>query len=100
MIKFHTGQDDMVRTIMEKLRPLIKKGSVVFISFDDYMIPFSRTPTTAKINRHSADEKAGLQACAREYPGREGGRRSFPMRARNDKRLPLADEKGPQRLRE
>ena len=70
MIEFHARQYDMLGTVVKELRPLVKKGTVIFVPLYHHVISFSRVPSAAKIDRHSADKKAGVQSYPCKNPSR------------------------------
>src|SRR5438445_7284390 len=62
MIEFHARQYDMLGTVVKELRPLVKKGTVIFVPLYHHVISFSRVPSAAKIDRHSATKKPGFNS--------------------------------------
>ena len=54
VIKFHIVNHKCTRAIMNKLRALIEKCSVILIRFDDEEIRFTKARRRVKIDRHSA----------------------------------------------
>ncbi len=62
MIVFEIVQDHSPRAIMDELRTLVEERSVVLVGFDHEKIGVGKPRRNAEIQRHPADQEAGIQA--------------------------------------
>ena len=79
MIEFHRGEDDRVGKVMQKLRSLIEECGVVFIAFQDKVLPCPKHEARPKVFRDSANQERGSKSSRMEDPGQHRSRCGFAM---------------------
>ncbi len=89
MIKFHGSENGLPGMEQEKLGPLIKKGGVVFIPFQDHIGPLPQAVIGLKVFDDAADHKARVQAGGKQQPGQEGRGGGFTVGAGDHQGLTL-----------
>ena len=76
MVKFQVVEYRGAGPVVHKLAALVKKSRVVFVGFNDNGLALAESGRDAKVQRHAAHQKAGLQAGSFQDPaghGRGGG---------------------------
>ena len=97
VVKLDVGQNQRIGKVMEKFRPLVEEGGIVFVALHDEGARGPQLKAGSKVLRHAADQKRRLQ-CRRlsrghlVYPCQHAGGGGFAVRAGNHQRL-AADEK-------
>ena len=74
-------QHRRARAVVHELAALVEEGGVVLVGFDDKARALAQAGGNAEIQRHAADQKAGLQAGRLQYPGQHGGGRGLAVGA-------------------
>jgi hypothetical protein len=95
MVKLQASQDDLLGLVVQELRPLIKKGTVILISFDDHPRPLSLLESAIKVDWDTTDKETRLPFGLGQDPGHEGARRRLPMRANNHNGSLRTDQESP-----
>src|SRR5205085_8980487 len=65
---------------------------VVLVALDDEVRTIGHAKARAEVLHHAADKKTGAQSAHLQHPRRQTRRRRLAMRARDDERVPAADE--------
>ena len=83
VVELEIVEDEGARAVMDKLRPLVKKSTVVFVRLNNKEGRSTQTRAGLKVGRSAADQKTGSAPGMLENPGehRCGGR--LAVRARN-----------------
>src|SRR5207249_9460649 len=89
MIEFHARQYDMLGTVVKELRPLVKKGTVIFVPLYHHVISFSRVPYAAKMDVLSHHKQEDETKCAWKKPGRSDTGRIW-----RERYTPIRDYRG------
>ena len=68
MIELDRRQNDGVRKIVQELRAFVEESSIVFVAFQDEILPAAQLKAAAEILRDSADQERRLSSCDFENP--------------------------------
>ena len=90
MVEFEVVQHRRARAVVNELAALVEKRRVVFVGLNHEGVARAQPRRHAKVQRHAADQKAGLQASAFQYPGQHGGGGGFAVRAGNGQHVAWA----------
>src|SRR5215510_2747833 len=80
MIELDVVQDCDPGSVMHHLGPLVEEGGVVFVGLDDKVAPVPETSGGVEVQRRSADEEPGREACVLENPREHRCRGGLPVR--------------------
>jgi hypothetical protein len=92
VVVLHVVDDGDVGHVVDELGPLVEKRCVVFVAFDHEVRPFAEAITSIEIDRHAADEEAGVDAGVMEDERQEARRRGLAVCPRHDQRRASANE--------
>ena len=81
MIELKVVQDQRTRTVVNKLRAFIEKGTVVFVCFDDKEWTFANAGRHTEVFRNTTNQKTGRQAGMLKDPRYHAGGGGFAMGA-------------------
>ena len=98
MVVLDRGEDQGLGTVVQELGAAVEVGGVVLVALDHEAGPGAAAKTDAEVDRHAADEEAGIAAALRPDPGRHGAGRGLAVRAGDHQRLPVGEEEARQRF--
>ena len=74
MVVLDVVHDQRPRPVVDELGALVEKRGVVFVGFDDEIRIPAEPRGDAEVERHSTDQKAGLEPCTVQNPGQHARR--------------------------
>src|SRR5439155_22189841 len=84
MIKLDRSEDDRVREIVQKLRPLVEEGRIIFVAFEDEVLSLPQLKTRSEVLRDAANQKRRLQSCRVKDPRQHRSGRGLAMSSGDD----------------
>src|SRR5262249_49646899 len=100
VVKFDGGDDQLVRAVVQELRPLVEESGVVFVAFDDKFLASPQAVVATEILSLTADQKIRPPPRVLENPCQQRRRRCLAMRAGDDKRSVAGKKEFLERFRE
>src|SRR5580700_8995067 len=93
MVKFERREDELVGMVVEEFRRLVEEGGVIFVSFDDELVPATKAvAAVAEIGDDPANQKIGTTASDVENPGEHGRSGRLAVCAGHDDRCVAGNE--------
>ena len=87
VIEFERSENQFVRMVVQKFRPVIEECGIVFVAFDDeFFAAAEPVAAIAKIRGHAANQKIGTPPGDLKNPGEHRGGGGFAVGARDDDR--------------
>ena len=71
VVELQAREDDPFRLVVEKLRPLVEEGAVVFVALHDHPGALPGAESAAEVRRDAADKKARVQPGGYQHPGHQ-----------------------------
>ena len=68
MIELNRSKNHGIGKVVQELRAFVEKGRIVFVPFDDEVLPRFQLKAAAEIFRNPADQKRRLKTCELEDP--------------------------------
>ena len=92
MIELDVVHDDEFGKVVDKFRPLVEKGGVVFVTLNNEMFRVSEARALAEVFGDASDQIAGLKPGALKDPGQKRRGGGFAVGAGDDQIVPSAQE--------
>ena len=84
MVVLDVADEEVPRLIVQKLRPAVEEGGVVFVSLEDEVRPRAAPVAPAEVAHLAPDEESGIPSRVEKQPGRQGRRRRLAVGAGDD----------------